>query len=74
MAIIANIDDRLKTLVDEVSGTLSYMGKADPGSATSAAVWQIRRIDTSSGLTVDWADGNTRFDNVWDDRAGLSYS
>lgn len=65
----------LATRLDEASATITYVGKAATGSATSAAVWQIQRLtDTGSGLTVEWADGNDSFDNVWDNRASLSYS
>lgn len=62
----------LKQRVDEQS-TYTYIGRASPGSATSADTWQIKRITNASG-DIDWADGNIDFDNVWDDRAGLSYS
>lgn len=54
-----------------------YVGWAEPGSATSDAVWRIKTIEyDASGLVVaiKWADGNTKFDNIWDGRAGLSYS
>lgn len=55
-------------------GTLTYIGKAVLGSATSSAVWQIKRLDTTSGLSKLWADGNDNFDNIFDNRASLSYS
>ena len=32
------------TLVDNASSTVSYIGKANPGSATSSNVWQIQKI------------------------------
>ncbi len=62
-------------IIDE-SGDLTYVGHADPGTATSAALWRIRRLDASSDpdLTIMWADGDDSFDNVWDNRATLSYS
>jgi hypothetical protein len=62
------------TRVDEASGTVTYVGQAPTGTATSAALWQIQKIDTSSGTAVTWADGDAGFDNVWDDRATLTYS
>jgi hypothetical protein len=57
-------------------GSPVYIGKAAFGSAKSAAVWQIQRlVYTGDNLTdILWADGDTEFDNVWDNRAGLSYS
>lgn len=59
------------------TGTTTYRGWASPGTATSAASWRITRI-VSSGTPADYsitfADGNRNFDNVWDNRASLSYS
>lgn len=49
-----------------------YLGSAVIGSATSAAVWQINKIDTSTGLQT-WSDSNSDFDNIWDNRASLTY-
>jgi len=58
----------------ETVGTLTYIGNAVIGSATSGALWQIKRLDSTSGLIKLWADGNDNFDNIWDNRASLSYS
>lgn len=51
-----------------------YIGKAAIGTATSSAVWQVFKLDTTSGLVKTWADGNAKFDNIYDNRASLSYS
>lgn len=65
----------LQTLYAEVSPSVAYLGQAEAGTLTSAAAWRIRRITTSGGdVTVQYADGNTDFDNVWTARASLSYS
>lgn len=58
------------------AGLPEYIGLASPGTATSASSWQIRKLTyTGTNVTqVDFADGNLDFDNVWDDRTGLSYS
>lgn len=67
--------DRLLTLLlDEASATVSYIGEAAPASSTSASVWRIRKLDTTSGVALLYADGNTQFDNVWDNRASLTYT
>ena len=71
------INGKYITLIDKEATTASiiYVGKAVPGTATSAASWQIQKIDKStSNITVLLADGNTNYDNVWDNRASLSYS
>lgn len=56
----------------------TYQGWAAPGALTSAASWRIRRIvDTGAADTdtsITFADGNRNFDNIWDNRAALSYS
>ena len=66
------------TQLDEVGGVplVSYLGKADPGSLTSAAVWAIQRIQEfdDGDIVITWADGDSNEDNVWDDRLGLAYS
>ena len=58
------------------SGRLEYYGEAVAGSLTSTSVWRISNRTYSgnklSGLL--WADGNTKFDNEWDERGNLSYS
>ena len=56
--------------------TLAYLGKAYPGAAASGAVWQVQKLTfgADGDVTVEWADGNAAFDNIWDDRASLSYS
>ena len=50
-----------------------YFGEALPGAASSAASWRIQRINTSTEID-EWADGDSDFDNIWDNRASLSYS
>jgi hypothetical protein len=38
-------------------------------------LWRIKRIDESwSVINFWWADSNTNYDNIRDDRASLSYS
>lgn len=64
-----------KLLYDEVDATTTYIGFAAPGTATSAAGWMIERLTfTGPDIAIDFADGNAEFDNVWDNRASLSYS
>ncbi len=62
-------------LVDEVNSTLSYLGKALPGSATSSPVWQIKKITITGTVTaIKLANGSSGFNQVWDDRASLTYT
>jgi len=66
------------TRVDNVTTAgVTYVGKALPGTGTAAASWQIQKIDESGSpetTVITFADGDANFDNVWDDRASLSYS
>jgi hypothetical protein len=63
--------------VDE-EGNTTYIGYADAGTPTNGANWAIKKIviTNTNGCDADitWADGNTNFDNVWDNRASLTYS
>ena len=45
------------------SGTTLYVCKAAIGSALSSAVWQIKKVDTSSGVVIQWCDSNSNYDN-----------
>jgi len=66
------------TRLDAVGGVpdVTYVGTADPGSLTSAAVWQIKKIteQLDGDITILFADGDDLYDNVWDDHLTLSYS
>ena len=63
----------LHTIVDTTTtASTIYIGKADHGIATSAAEWFVRKIVTTSG--ADITSVGTAFDQVWDDRASLTYT
>jgi hypothetical protein len=60
--------------VDTTSPTVTYIGQAQPGTATSAAAWRIKRLtESETGLAMDWAGGTAGFVHSWDDRLALSY-
>ncbi len=63
----------LHTILDTTTtANIIYIGKADHGVATSAGEWFIRKIVTANG--ADITSVGTGFDQVWDDRASLSYT
>jgi hypothetical protein len=65
----------LFTAIDEVNKNLSYFGFAAIGSSQSAAVWKISRLQKTGTVTLlQYADGDELFDNIWNNRASLSYS
>ena len=64
------------TKLDYVGSDLTYVGNAVAGSSSASAVWRIKKLFYDSGKLVNvyYADGDTEFNNVWDNRASLSYS
>jgi hypothetical protein len=60
--------------VDDL-GTTLYVGKAALGASAGGAVWQIKKItEVGTELATQWANGNSLYNNVWDDRTSLTYS
>ena len=62
----------------DFDGDYIYKGQADPGSATSAAVWRISRtyLNPADGdAETKWADGVGTFTKIWDNhKTTISYS
>lgn len=55
------------------AGTYVYVGYAIPGSAESAASWKIFRVTTANPVAIMYADGDSFYNNIWDNRASLTY-
>jgi len=72
-----SLEQRSDTLgslkLDQPIPTLVYVGEATFAAPTSSALWRIKKIDTTVGVSITWADGNAHYDNVWDDRTFLNY-
>lgn len=61
-------------VMEDTGAGIMYVGTALPGSALSDPVWKIKQILTSGlVLRILWADGDSQYDNVWDNRASLIY-
>jgi len=66
--------------VDQITDTLMYIGEADPGSATSAPTWRIRKIQIITDgngyddIVINWADGTGSPVKIWDNRLSYPYS
>jgi len=61
----------------DADGNVIYIGRADIGTATTAALWQIRKMTYSAAgdlLTIQFAKGDDGYTNIWDNRASLAYS
>ena len=66
-------DNAARTIVDTAtSSTIIYIGKSEFAVATSAAAWLVKRITTTSGADIEHA--TLAYDQVWDDRATLTYN
>lgn len=68
------------TLVRDVaSASITYIGQAksifDPVTNTSYAVYAIQKLNYSAGelTSTQWADGDTEENNIWANRASLTY-
>lgn len=57
---------------DTTTANVIYVGYSAPGTAESAAAWRIMNVNTST-KRVTWAASSASIDNVWDDRASLTY-
>jgi hypothetical protein len=56
--------------------TFAYLGEAIPGASPAASVWRIQKLvfSVDGDVTTTWAEGNANFDNIWNNRASLTYS
>lgn len=48
-----------------------YVGKALPGSSQSDSVWQIKKVTDTQ---VSFAESDTLFNKVWNDRTSYTYN
>ena len=68
-------DNTPQVIVDEASETVVYVGFAANGVATSEAKWLIQKTEITGNITLtQWADGGNKHDQIWDNRASLTYS
>lgn len=58
------------------SNLTEYIGYALPGTSKASARWLIKKLTYSGSYVTDiqFANGVIAFDQVWNDRASLSYS
>lgn len=60
--------------IDKQSNVI-YLGYAPLGAGSSEPLWLIRAIETTGTERVfKWANGSYTNNQVWDDRASLSYT
>lgn len=58
-------------LFEQASSSILYLATAPYGSLPDEPKWRIQKIDTSSGVSIKNASQYS--DQVWDDRASLTY-
>ena len=64
-----------KPIIDEVSGTVTYLGFSHFGTKTSDARWRIERVTVAGTVTiVEYGDNSMEFNSIWDNRASINYS
>lgn len=73
---VTNVEEDYAIRIDEANSTTTYYGYALPvnGGSPAEAVWKIlrKRYDATSSVYT-YADSDKSFNNVWDNRATLSY-
>lgn len=72
-AIAVTTDETYDFLVDEVDANTKYVGEAAIGTETTEAKWRIYRIKKSGTVTSIRYPGSKNFDQIWDNRASLTY-
>ena len=62
-------------LLDDTSTpNITYIWEAIIWSATSSAVWRLKRLDEPTWLNLWWADSNSWFSHIWENRTSFTYS
>ena len=56
------------------SGDYTYIAFAPPGTAEATAGWKVMRLDSSGGLKITFADGDSKYDNSATNLTSLDYS
>lgn len=70
---ISIVGEATQVAEDGEDSNVTYVGKAIIGSPTSTQVWQVKKIDSTTGTVITWADSNDNYDNEWDERENLTY-
>ena len=76
--VIQDIEDAepgISIIDSTTTPNTTYFGRAHSGTSRAAAIWQVSKMFTNADGDTEtaWADGDTKFDNVWANRASLVY-
>jgi hypothetical protein len=69
---VVNEDDGISLKYEQASSSILYIGEGLFGALTSEPKWRIKKIETLTN-TVTITCASSQFDQVWDNRAVLTY-
>jgi len=77
--VVEFVDPRTKSeqviRIEELTDGTTYIGWAPTGTTTSASKWRLlKMVESGTDTTVQWADGDKKYNNIWNNRASLTYS
>jgi len=60
--------------IHEVDSTVTYLGRASPGSLETAEVWQLQKLETIAGtLRILYPEGEHGFNYPWSQHESYTY-
>lgn len=71
------LNDERRQIFDYEGGNIViFIGRAHPSTKVTEAAWQIRKFTYATNLitNIEFANGNSNFDKVWNDRADYDYT
>jgi hypothetical protein len=75
--VVSSIDSKnfyQPLMIDKSGANVVYRGYASVGTPTKSPLWAIEKVTSAKSIeTHTWADGDMKFDNVWDNRETLIY-
>lgn len=72
---VTPLDVTYAVRLDQVDANTLYIGEAPLGANDSEARWRISRYLTAGTVTtVMWANGDQKFDNIWNNRTSITYA
>jgi hypothetical protein len=74
------VPDLVEDIDIDANNRITYVGFAETGSTlTSNPTFKIKRVAVAivgnkTFTTTMWAEGNTKYNKIWDDRDAYNYS
>jgi len=67
----------ITSITDKTDGTIIYYGEANIGSGIDEPRWSVRRLKkdaVTKEWKLEWSNGDTMNNDIWDNRTTLEYS